>query len=225
MKILNGNITEVKYPKIYELITPCSKYPLGAVVEEYINGEELRKSILKINNSEKREIGRVLARFINQVHNINIKGNKEEEININLSKFDKSLGILKEYINDTMFQKLIQIKEVYKQLLQEKDFCLTHGDLNEGNIMIENGKVSGVIDFGNMEYYIPEIEFVHMYFFDKVIYEAMVKNYPKQINEKNIVFLELIVNIRHFKNIRNFEDKKNKCLQNIETLLNEYLNM
>ena len=140
-------------------------------------------------------------------------------------KYERSLEILKEFISNETYKNLAHIKADYKQLLENKDFCLTHGDLNEGNIMIDDGKISGIIDFGNMEYYIPEIEFVHMYFFDKVIYNAMVQNYPKQINEKEIVFLELIVNIRHFKNIKNFDDKRNKCLQNIETLLYKYLNM
>jgi hypothetical protein len=91
--------------------------------------------------------------------------------------------------------------------------------------MIDNGKVSGIIDFGNMEYYIPEIEFVHMYFFDRVIYDAMVENYPRPIDEKEVVFLELVVNIRHFKNIKNFEDRKTNCLNNINMLLDKYLSM
>lgn len=224
MKILKGHITEVKYPKFYELIAPCTDYPYGGVIEDYIGGEELRESIVKLNNSQKREIGRVLAKFITQIHKIDTYDRKLEEININLSKYDRSLTVLKDYLSDDVYKKLVEIKNDYKKLLENKHFCITHGDLNAGNIMIdENGHVSGIIDFGNMEYYIPEIEFVHMYFFDKVIYNAMVENYPTPIDEKDIVFLELVVNIRHFKNIKNFDDRKTKCLSNIKTLLNEYL--
>lgn len=226
MQILEGNITAVKYPKFYELISPNKEYPFGAVVEEFIDGKELRDSITELNDLQKQQIGRVLAKFVEQMHNINIEGNKEEELNINLSKYERSLGILKDFLSKEVYQKLVKTKDNYKQLLQSKDFCLTHGDLNAGNIMIdENGNVSGVIDFGNMEYYIPEIEFVHMYFFDRVIYDAMVQNYPKSIDEKEIVFLELVVNVRHFKNIKNFDDRRVKCLNNIEMLLNKYLKM
>ena len=226
MQILEGRISEVKYPKFYELICPYEEYPFGAVVEEYISGKELRDSVNNLTDSQKREIGQVLARFVWQVHNINAEDRKDEEVEINLTKLNRSLDILKDYLTNDVHQKLVNLKDNYKQLLESKDFCITHGDLNAGNIMIDNaGKVSGIIDFGNMEYYIPEIEFVHMYFFDKVIYDAMVQNYPKNINEKEIVFLELIVNIRHFKNIKDFEDRRAKCLNNIETLLNKYLSM
>ena len=226
MQVLEGKITAVNYPKFYQLISPCEEFPFGAVVEEYISGKELREEILKLNEGQKREIGKVLANFVSQVHNITAEGNKKEEININLSKFDRSLGILKEYLPVDIIESLTKIKMNYKHLLESKDFCMTHGDLNEGNIMIdENGKVSGIIDFGNMEYYIPEIEFVHMYFFNKEIYNSMVENYPRNIDESEVVLLELVVNIRHFKNIKNFEDRKNKCLGNIQSLLSKYLKM
>ena len=226
MQLLKGQIKEVKYPQIYELISPSDEYPFGAVIEDCIGGKELRECITKLDDFQKREVGRVLASFIAQIHSIKTEDRKLEEMNINLSKYDRSLSILKDFLPNEVYQKLGRLKDDYKQLLNNKDFCLTHGDLNAGNIMIdENGKVSGIIDFGNMEYYVPEIEFVHMYFFDSVIYNAMVENYPRKISEKEIVFLELVVNIRHFKNIKNFEDRKNDCLQNIQTLLKKYLKM
>jgi len=224
MRVLDGKISAVNYPKFYELISPCNDYPYGAVVEEYIAGDELRKYKPKLDEAKKEEIGKVLAQFIQQVHNIKAEGNKAEEIAINLAKFDKSLAILQDFLSAEILNKLAKIKSDYLNLMQSKDFCITHGDLNAGNIMIkEDGSVSGVIDFGNMEYYIPEIEFVHMYFFDKTIYESMVSYYSRQIKDADVVLLELVVNVRHFKNIKNFEDRKNNCLNNIKKLLNEYL--
>ena len=226
MQILEDNITVTRYPKIHELIPPCEDYPFGALVEDCISGKELREKISELSNSQKQEIGKILANFVAQIHNIETEDRKLEEMEINLSKYDRSINILKEYISEDTHKKLVDLKKVYKQLMENKNFCLTHGDLNAGNIMIgEDGVLSGVIDFGNMEYYIPEIEFVHMYFFDEVIYESMVQNYTRPIDEKEIIFIELVINIRHFKNIKNFEDRKNNCLNNIETLLNDYLKM
>lgn len=217
-------ITSVKYPKIHELIFPCEEYPYGAMIEDYVCGEELVKVNKRLTKIQKYEIGKALAKFITELHNNKVAGNKEEEININLWKFDRSFKILEDYLDKNLSSKLMQIKQEYKKLMESKDFCVTHGDLNAGNIMVdENGVLSGVIDFGNTEYYLPEIEFVHMYFFDKTIYNAMVENYCKSINDKEIVLLELVVNIRHFKNILNVEDKRIASLNNIKKLLELYL--
>lgn len=225
LKRVEGEITTIKYPKIYELVEPCETFPFGAVVEERIEGSELRKKITDLSVEEKTEIGEILAKFLNQLHGIIAEGNKEEEIKINLAKYDRSIGILKGYLNEGAVKKLeSRVKEDYKKLIESKEFCLTHGDLNAGNIMIGNdNKLSGIIDFGNMEYYIPEIEFIHMYFFDKTIYDSMVNSYDKEIKEKDMILLELVVNIRHFKNIVNFDEKREHCLNNICKLLEQYL--
>ena len=224
MQIVDGKISTVKYPQIYQLIEPCEDFPYGAMIEEYISGEELRSKVGGLTTSQKRDIGATLSGFLNQLHAIQANGNKEEEIKINLAKYERSLGIIKDYLAPDIYQKLVEIKADYKHMIENKDFCITHGDLNAGNIMIgEDGKLSGIIDFGNMEYYVPEIEFVHMYFFDRDIYQAMVDGYDKQIDETEIILLELIVNVRHFKNIVKFDDKRENCLHNIESVLDLYI--
>ena len=85
MQILDKHITEVKYPKIYQLISPNEEYPYGAVIEEYISGVELRKSISSLSNLQKVKIGKELSNFILQIHNISTEERKAEEIKINLS--------------------------------------------------------------------------------------------------------------------------------------------
>ena len=224
-KILEGKITAIKYPQIHELVFPCEEYPFGALIEECILGIELRQKVADLNGYQKRELGKNLALFLNQLHKIETTGDKNEEIKINLSKYDRSIGLLKDFLSEEIIEKLVSIKDDYYQLIRSKDFCITHGDLNAGNIIVdEDNKLAGVIDFGNMEYYIPEVEFVHMYFFDREIYDSMVQFYDKEINEKEMVLLELVINIRHFKNIMKFGEKRINCLNNIEKLLNEYLN-
>ena len=224
MKKTDGKITAVNYPKIYQLVEPCTEFPFGAMVEECISGTELRKKDKELSDAEKAEIGTILAKFLRQMHSIESQGDKEEEIAINLAKYDRSLGLIKDHLDAATYEKLVALKPKYHKLMQEKPFCTTHGDLNAGNIMIgDDNKLSGIIDFGNMEYYIPEIEFVHMYFFDKTIYDAMVAGYGREIDEREVVLIELVVNVRHFKNIVKFDDKRQHCLDNIHQLLELYL--
>ena len=224
MKKTDGKITAVNYPKIYQLVEPCTEFPFGAMVEECISGTELRKKDKEVSDAEKAEIGTILAKFLRQMHSIESQGDKEEEIAINLAKYDRSLGLIKDHLDVATYEKLVALKPKYHKLMQEKPFCTTHGDLNAGNIMIgDDNKLSGIIDFGNMEYYIPEIEFVHMYFFDRAIYHAMVAGYGREIDEREVVLIELVVNVRHFKNIVKFDDKRQHCLDNIHQLLELYL--
>lgn len=222
--LLDGKISAIRYPKIHEVIPPCDEFPFGAMVEDYVAGEELRKKGDLLSVEEKKEVGKRLALFLNQLHKISFDGDKNAEININLSKFDRSVNLLKDYLPEETIVKLGMVKEDYLKFMQSKNFCVTHGDLNAGNIMIEeNNKLSGIIDFGNMEYYVPEVEFSHVFFFDKTIYNSMIENYSNKIDEKDIELLELVINIRHFKNVVNFEEKRKDCLANIKEYLSNYL--
>ena len=206
------------------MISPCDEYPFGAMIEDLMQGTELESKILDLNLIEKKEIGKNLALFLNELHKIDVVGDKDEEIKINLAKFDKSINKLNEFIANDTKNKLENIRNAYLELMKSKQFCITHGDLNQLNILItDDNKLSGIIDFGNMEYYIPEMEFVHMHSFDRTIYDSMIEHYYKEMNERDILLTELIMNIRHFKNIYNIEERKNMCLLNIERLISSYL--
>lgn len=224
LSMINREFSTIKYPKIHKIIEPCDEYPFGAMIEDYVSGFELRQKIGELTTDDKKLIGKNLAIFLNELHSIEIAQDKNQEIIINLSKFDRSVSILKDYVDDECMQKFNAIKNDYRKIMEDKAFCITHGDLNAGNIMVdEANQLTGLIDFGNMEFYIPEVEFAHMYTFDKTIYNSMVKNYNKKIKEKEVLLIELVMNIRHFKNIVNFEDKRNKSLENIQKLMLEYL--
>lgn len=222
-KQIEGKITTIKYPKIHEVIASCENFPFGAMIEEYVSGVELREFDKFLSLAQKQELGKNLALFLNQLHSIKAVGDKEQEIKINLQKFDKSKNLLAEYLPQEYIDRMEKIRVDYQNFMHAKNFCLTHGDLNAGNIlMLQNGELSGIIDFGNMEFYVPQVEFAHMYFFDKAIYDAMVKNYVGQIKDADVILVELVMRIRHFKNIVDFEEKRKNCIENIKNLLNSY---
>lgn len=224
-KLIDGKILSINYPKIHELISPSKDFPFGAMIEDFVEGKELREVVSLLSDKQKIEIGKNISNFLKELHVINFVGSKDEEIEINSRKFDRSMSLLKSFIDEKTYKQLLVVKEEYVKFMENKEFCLTHGDLNAGNILISNdNKLSGLIDFGNMEYYVPEIEFSHMYFFDKIIYSSMVEEYGKEIKEKDILLLELVTSVRHFKNIINFEEKRENCLKNIKKFINEYFN-
>ena len=54
MKKTDGKITAVNYPKIYQLVEPCTEFPFGAMVEECISGTELRKKVGDFSDADKK---------------------------------------------------------------------------------------------------------------------------------------------------------------------------
>ena len=53
----------------------------------------------------------------------------------------------------------------------------------------------------------------------------MIDNYCREVSERELTLLELVINVRHFKNVVKFEDKRDHCLGNIENLTKEYLTL
>lgn len=223
-RLFDGKIHSINYPKIHQLISPCEEFEFGALIESYVGGIELREKVVDMSKIDKIELGKNLALFLNELHKISIRGDKIFEIETDLKKFDKSLNLLVDFLQKEDIYRLKIVRHKYYDFMNEKQFCITHGDLNAGNIMISpENKLEGIIDFGNMEFYVPEVEFAHMFFFDKTICDAMISNYDQNINENDIILLELVMCVRHFKNIIGFETKREKCIQDIKNIMNLYL--
>lgn len=219
MKYVDGNIHSVNISDGIEMISPCEEFPLGAMLENFVGGEELKNKIGGLNTEEKKNIGKRLAEFVGEMQLINCNFDKDAEIKNNIQKYEKSLTLLKSFINENNFKKLAQIQSIYEEFMRNSDFYLTHGDLQEANILInENNELSGIIDFGNMEYYVPEVEFAAMMGFDDVIFNSMVQNYSKEIEEKNILLVKLVRSVRHFKH--DIGKSKNEIDLEIKDIIN-----
>lgn len=218
-KAIEGKISSVDYPKISKIIAPCTEFPYGAMIENYIDGGELKKVISTLTDKQKKKIGNLVGKFINEMHSIQMAGDKAGEIAINMQKFDRSANMLKSYLSQDYMDKIGIVRQKYFDFMTKSTFCTTHGDLNAGNILIKDGELAGIIDFGNMEYYVPEVEFAHMYFFDKTIYDSMVASCKDKIADEDVILVELVMSIRHFKNIVNFDHKVNECLQKITSIM------
>ena len=110
LSMISRAFTTIKYPKIHKIIAPCEEYPFGAMIEDYVPGYELKQKIGELTTDEKNTIGKNLALFLNELHSIESKQDKNKEININLNKFDRSVNILKDYVDNECLQKFNTIK-------------------------------------------------------------------------------------------------------------------
>jgi len=225
-RLIDGKISSVKITDNPELIQPNSKYPFGAMLQNFVDGKTLKNKIDELSNVEKEDIGKSLVNFFQEMQSIDCDLNKDDEIKINLAKLEKSLNLLKEYVCKEDFNKFLKVYKNYEEFMRQSEFCLTHGDLQEANILIgEDNKLSGIIDFGNMEYYVKEVEFAPMMGYDDIIFNSMLNHYNKKVDVKNIYLVKLVRQIRHFKHVVHLgEDLILKEVNKITLLLNNIYN-
>ncbi len=206
MDLLEGKINSVKIPSNLTLIKPCEKYPFGALNYLAVRGKKL--NVKNCTLEEKKKIGKKLANFLWELHNLKFEkrhNNKDWIIKHEKNKVAKSLQLLEPYFNKEENNHLKQLEKQRKQFYLESDFCVTHGDLHEENLLVdENNQLVGIIDFGNMAYYPPICDFATIYYeVDEEIFKATIENYPNQIDLNQIKLCNYFRNITLFAYIQN----------------------
>ncbi|MCL2569994.1 MAG: aminoglycoside phosphotransferase family protein [Firmicutes bacterium] len=225
LDLLEGKIKSLIIPSGAQLIDPCTEYPLGAMSFNYVPGTELAKKIDTCTNEQKVAIGEKLAEFIVEMQNSGIVMDKQKEVDLNNEKQRKALEIIRSYLNVDENKKLERLAVKYSEFMAKTNFTMTHGDLHEWNLLVDDdNKLVGIIDFGNVEYYVPEIEFHFMLDFDPVIYNAMMKNYKGQDIDIQLVHLTHIVRfVRFLKNVMDWPpDKIQAQVDKVRRLLANY---
>lgn len=224
LDLLEGKINSIRIPSKSKVIKPCEDYPLGAMTYLYVEGNELKKRIHTCTKEQKRNIGKKLAEFVFEMQNINNNLDKNKEIEINNNKFKNSIELIKPYLSNEEKIKLERIAINYNDFMKNSIFCMTHGDLQEENLIVDKyNNLIGIIDFGNMEYYVPEIEFDSMMNYDLSIFEAMLENFKGKTEINNIRLVGLVRRIRFFKHIVNKNYKSIlKEVEEIKILLSKY---
>lgn len=133
---------------------PSKDYPYEFSIYEWLPGKSL--NLIDLTVEEKNNLALDLAKFLKELHLIENIGELEPgQHNYwrgdNLSVYDKYAReqILKlKGIIDT--RKAEYIWNMACNSKYEKNPVWIHGDFAIGNILIENGKLSGIIDFGCM---------------------------------------------------------------------------
>lgn len=142
----------IKIPKPIKIGQPSKDYPYPFSIYKYLPGKSL--NLMELNNQEKEQLAYDLAKFLKELYNIkNIPILKPgthnfyrgEHISVYKEDFIKQISQLTDILNTKQASKLFNDACTTKW---NKDPVWIHGDLAIGNILIDQGKLSGIIDFG-----------------------------------------------------------------------------
>jgi Ser/Thr protein kinase RdoA (MazF antagonist) len=149
---LNHFQGQVPIPRIIQLVSPDTGLD-GAILMECLPGHLLKPE--NLNNNLCHEIGSLLAR----VHLDPVKGygdltepdklSPDPRIPFTL-KFEEGMDECRDHLPSTLLAKIRQYYDKHVDLLLGADGpCIIHRDFRPGNIMIDQGKIQGIIDWSS----------------------------------------------------------------------------
>ena len=129
---------------------PSKYYPWPWTINQWIDGETINKE----NISDLNQFATDLGQFLNELQSIDasggpMAGKHNFHRGGNLAVYDKetrdSIENTKEFFNEDL---LIEIWETSLNSKWERNPVWIHGDIAPGNLLVKNGKLCAVIDFG-----------------------------------------------------------------------------
>lgn len=140
-------------------------------VHKKIEGASLTTKMNKLTPNEIQSVSYEIADFMAQLHNIKFNENDIFKVN--------NIGLnLVDFLNELVEKHLSQKDKIfwkYNEFEKKDSSCLVHGDLNPGNIILDNNNhISAIIDFGFAGY-------GNKYFDIARIIGRLPKEYKKEI--------------------------------------------
>jgi aminoglycoside phosphotransferase (APT) family kinase protein len=153
LPILAANLS-MQIPEPVAMGQPCKDYPWNWSIYKWIVG--ISANQLKFTNSELEILAEDLAKFLNELHLVSIENapmgglhNYYRGCHLSVYDNDARSDIMKlSSIIDAA--KALDVWEKAISLKWHKDPVWIHGDLASGNFLVEESKLSAVIDFGCM---------------------------------------------------------------------------
>jgi len=162
--------TDLPVPKVIDLDTSKKIIPYDYILLEKLPGELLKTSFSKLSDNQKKklafELGLSLAK-IQSIHFKTVGHFKPDKLVKGMSWptfvwgiYTDSLKSIKKgkFLDENLIRRIESFIESNKNLLDVKfKPSLIHSDYNGGNILIHNGKISGIFDMewsysGHTEY-------------------------------------------------------------------------
>lgn len=157
VSVLNclSNKTNLPIPKVKKFIVESSKNHSWALIE-YLEGVTLRSALTNEKNQEKRKnliynFGKVLSRIHSTPCPVELMPDKPW-IDDMLFKAEYNLRHFKVVGSEELLEKIkMNIPNKFKQ-------TLIHGDYTIDNVLVHNGRISGVIDWAGGTYGDPRYD-------------------------------------------------------------------
>ena len=169
------------------------------IIESFLEGTDLDE--VKLSGREDKIIYSQLGLFLKKIHTIKMKG--FGDVGFNGKGEFKTLREavspeIRNYLKRIKTSKLFSKEEVDKlenylrkkdHLLDSKQSVLLHIDYEESNIKVKNGKVSGILDFGDLASGPKALDFARPFvsYYKNKKFDYFVKGYGK-INLKEVEF-------------------------------------
>ncbi|MDR2526641.1 MAG: phosphotransferase [Rickettsiales bacterium] len=201
-------------------------------VLNYISSRDYEDYFRDKTEGDKEKIIDEFVNFIKEMHSIPIKvfsgclksnvlyarnlafyKYKLEINNFNID-YDTLLPILKRYDLSDDFNKSIQIFSNFDWNDNENVVC--HNDLHRGNIMIDDGNMNGIIDFGDCIYTNYNVEFISIFKWQEGITIKIAKKYEEIMNKKlDIEFIFSVIKLGIYAKITSKLENLEKYLEKL----------
>lgn len=162
LKYLKGKIT-LQIPDIEDY---SEEY--GVCGYKKVKGEKLTPDMYqKMNDNEKDNLAQDIALFLQEIHSMPLPDIDELELNV-IDDYKSDYYTLKETIyNNIPDSSKKYIDNLYKRILNDERITqyvktLCHNDLSCNHILIQNNKVVGIIDFGDVAITDRDKDFVYL---------------------------------------------------------------
>ena len=164
-----------------------------------------------------------IAQFNKEMHSTEICWNREKAISHEVKKAYKNIEILKDYVEEEIIDQLFQYAKLFEDYLKsKKQFCITHGDLWADNLIVnDNNELSGIIDFGNMSYFLPEVDYASMWNMTEGFLDLLIKFNKEDMTKENIYLFVMHRELCSFEYIITADPEDvSSQLEKIKTALN-----
>lgn len=186
-KIITDNIRKFILTEISNIQIYKHKDTIFTVLK-YIPGENLYHTTANIVDD--------FSNFLKEIHSVDIK-------------------VLKKYNLDDDFNNCVNTFTAFDY--RDEDDVLCHNDLHKGNIIVNNGKLSGIIDFGDTIYTNYNIEFISIFKWQEEIIIDIKQKYEEITGRKlNISFITSVIKMALYSKISYTEGDITKYLKRLQ---------